>query len=118
MLARYHFQQTGSSFLTTTIDSEIDAGHFIAHSLGGGLDMNIFPQKRSLNQGRSEEGKVYREMERYPLLNPSTFLFIRPIYFDYSERPYFLEYGVLRSDAVFWTICSTTYSTTKMFAID
>ena len=46
-------------------DCRRDKGHFIAHAIGGGLDMNIFSQARDLNRGISEQGKVYRLMERY-----------------------------------------------------
>ena len=40
-----------------------DRGHFIAHSIGGGLDINVFSQARALNRGASEQGKRYREAE-------------------------------------------------------
>ena len=32
-----------------------DKGHFIAHAIGGGLDMNVFSQARDLNRGISEQ---------------------------------------------------------------
>ena len=83
-------------------DTATDTGHFIAHSFGGGLDMNLFPQKRDINQGRSAEGKLYRRMENYVLMHPGTFVFSRPVYFDDTWRPVFLEYGVGRTDTALW----------------
>ena len=83
-------------------ETKTDTGHFIAHSLGGGLDMNLFPQKRDVNQGRSAEGKLYRKMENYAFKYPRTFVFSRPLYFDDTWRPYFLEYGLLKKDGTLW----------------
>src|SRR5215472_5874087 len=40
-----------------------DEGHFMARSIGGGLDTNLFSQDRLLNRGWSAEGKIYRRME-------------------------------------------------------
>lgn len=45
--------------------TERDDGHFMAHSIGGGLDVNLFSQQRKLNRGWSPQGKVYRRMEKY-----------------------------------------------------
>src|SRR5947209_6594094 len=42
-----------------------DRGHFVAHTAGGPMDMNLFPQRRDLNRGWSAQGKQYRLMERY-----------------------------------------------------
>ena len=47
-----------------------DKGHFIGHSLGGGLDVNLFPQRRDVNRGWSKQGRVFREMERYCAARP------------------------------------------------
>ncbi len=79
-----------------------DKGHFIGHSLGGGLDVNLFPQKRDINRGWSERGKVFRAMEKYCADNPGTFCFSRPIYHDLSWRPCKLQYGVLTQDNNLW----------------
>lgn len=75
-----------------------DKGHFIAHSMGGDdLDsINWFPQERCLNQGKSEEGRLYRSLEAYCARTPGTFFFSRPIYEDISVRPVVLEIGLLR----------------------
>jgi hypothetical protein len=57
---------------------EWDKGHFIAHSIGGAVDgweLNVFVQRRELNRGGSEEGKRFREMEKYCVANHGTFCF-------------------------------------------
>lgn len=82
-----------------------DKGHFIAHSIGGavdGLEANVFVQRRDFNRGWSKEGRRFREMEKYCTLNPGTFCFSRPLYADQTAKPAFLEFGVLKSDAVLW----------------
>lgn len=82
-----------------------DKGHFIAHSIGGavdGLEANVFVQRRDLNRGWSAEGKRFREMEKYCVLNSGTFCSSRPLYVDQSAKPAFLEFGVLRSDGELW----------------
>ena len=79
-----------------------DKGHFIAHAIGGGLDMNVFSQARDLNRGISEQGKVYRLMERYCYENAGTFCFSRPVYEDASSVPRWLEFGLLREDSSLW----------------
>jgi hypothetical protein len=83
-------------------DKDTDKGHFIGHSLGGSLDQNLFPQKKDINRGHSERGKVYRKMESYCADNEGTFCFSRPIYCDFSTRPFVLEYGVLKQDGTLW----------------
>jgi hypothetical protein len=69
-----------------------DRGHFFAHTMGGGLDINIFPQARRLNRG-----SPWRRMERYCATNPGTFSFVRPIYGNESWRPVALEYGIFKT---------------------
>lgn len=76
----------------------MDKGHLMAHAAGGSLDINIFPQRSDVNQGRSQEGRRYRKMERYAARNPGTFFFSRPIYGDGSWTPHALEYGLLLLD--------------------
>jgi hypothetical protein len=66
------------------------------------MDMNLFPQKREVNRGRSLEGRVYRKMENYALQHPETLVFSRPIYFDDTWLPFFLEYGVLKRESGLW----------------
>jgi hypothetical protein len=79
-------------------DKKTDRGHFIAHSIGGDIFTNIFPQKRDINRGTSEKGKIYREMEKYLKNNIGVFCFARPIYFDFSTRPFILEFGYITKD--------------------
>lgn len=79
-----------------------DRGHFIAHSLGGGLYINLFPQPTAVNRGWSESGKLFRAMERYCLKNPGTYCFSRPIYHGLSAHPCAIEYGVLKTDKTLW----------------
>lgn len=83
-------------------DEPADKGHFAGHSLGGGLDANLFPQHRETNRGWSPAGKTYRRMERYCAAHPGTFFFSRPIYVDHTWRPRALEYGVLRGRTDLW----------------
>lgn len=79
-----------------------DKGHAMAHASGGGLDVNLFPQRRELNRGWSADGKVYREMERYCAEHPGTFAFSRLIYTDLTWVPAKVEYGVLEDDSRLW----------------
>ena len=79
-----------------------DKGHFIAHAIGGGLDMNIFSQARDLNRGISDQGKVNRLMERYCYENAGTFCFSRPVYDDATSIPRWVEFGLLRDDGSLW----------------
>jgi hypothetical protein len=79
-----------------------DRGHFLAHSAGGGLEINIFHQAASLNRGWSESGKKYRAMERYCARNPGTYFFSRPIYHDRTAQPALIEFGILKPDQTIW----------------
>lgn len=72
-----------------------DRGHFIAHAAGGGTDLNLFPQAAALNRGRSEEGKRWRDMERYAERHPGTPLFVRPIYDTNTWTPAALDLAIL-----------------------
>lgn len=86
----------------TIFGDDYDKGHFLGHASGGGLDVNLFPQRREINRGWSERGKVFREMERYCALHLGTFCFSRPIYNNSSWYPCRLEFGLLRPDRTFW----------------
>ena len=79
-----------------------DKGHFIAHSIGGGLAINVFQQRREVNRGWSEAGRLYRSMEKYCSTNPGTFCFSRPFYGDLTGCPSALEFGLLRTDGGLW----------------
>lgn len=89
----------------TALGKEWDKGHFIAHTLGGAVDhfeANIFVQRRDCNRGWSEEGRLYRKMEKYCATHPGTFCFSRPFY----ERGLFFvaryDFGLLKSDGELW----------------
>lgn len=79
-----------------------DRGHFIAHSIGGRLDVNLFPQQRALNRGWSAAGKRFRAMESYCQTHLLTYCFRRPIYAGFSAHPIAIEVGVLRQDCSLW----------------
>lgn len=71
-----------------------ERGHFIAHMAGGQIDINLFPQRRDVNRGWNGMWR-YREMEIYVSKNPGLLVFSRPIYHDFSCRPYFFEFGFI-----------------------
>lgn len=81
---------------------KFDKGHVLAHGMGGGLDVNLFPQCPELNRGISEAGKVYRRMEKFAADHPGAFVFSRLIYSDNSWVPSSLEYGVLMPHGELW----------------
>ena len=85
-----------------TVNGPADKGHFIAHSAGGGLDINLFPQRPELNRGHSADGRIFRRMERFAAYNPGTFVFARPIYTTQSWTPCELEYGLLMPELAIW----------------
>ncbi len=72
-----------------------DRGHFMSHRQGGGLDINLFPQRADINRGKSALGSQYRAMERHCASTASTFCFSRPIYDDDSWVPAALDYGAM-----------------------
>lgn len=89
----------------TAFGKEWDKGHYIAHCIGGAVDqaeLNVFRQRRDLNRGWSEEGRVFRRMEERCFANPGTFCFHRPVYGDQTHMPVMLEYGVLMQDRTLW----------------
>ena len=79
-----------------------DKGHFMAHYIGGGLDVNVFSQDRALNRGWSAQGKVYRRMEAYCHEHPGTLCFCRPIYAGDTSVPRWLEFGLVRENGTLW----------------
>ncbi len=81
---------------------EYDRGHFLGHAAGGELDINLFPQRRRLNRGCSEEGKRFTRMERHAATHVGTFVYHRAIYSDDTWIPDRLEYGLLVDDNVWW----------------
>ena len=63
-------------------------GHLIAHSMGGGLDINLVNQSAKVNLG-----KRWRDIERLAAKNPGTAIAVHMIYEDESDRPSAFEYG-------------------------
>lgn len=88
----------GTNKLFERYGAVYNRGHLIAHSMGGPIDVNLFPQLEHVNLGRSPEGSKYRKMERYITAHPGTFVFSRPIYGDFSECPFAFEYGYCDAD--------------------
>ena len=84
------------------LGTERDKGHFMAHCIGGGLDVNVFSQERRLNRGWSPQGKIYRQMENYCYQQPGTLCFSHPVYEDGSNVPRWLEFGLLKTDHTLW----------------
>ena len=77
--------------------SERDKGHFIAHSIGGAViagEANVFLQRRDLNRGWSEPGKVFRALENSAQRHAGSFYFHRAIYLEESTTPSYLEVGL------------------------
>jgi hypothetical protein len=81
-----------------------DRGHAFAHTMGGEMDINFFPQlaavNRRLRAGAGvlwnhgpKQGLNWRELEEYAAAHPS-FCFIRFIYTDRDWVPHQLDYGV------------------------
>lgn len=84
------------------LGADRDKGHFVPHTTGGGLEINLFVQLCELDRGRSPAGRLYRSMERYGQQHVGTFSFNRPIYSDGSAQPAVLEFGLLKTDSGLW----------------
>jgi hypothetical protein len=78
----------------------MDKGHGMSHRSGGGLDINLFPQRPEVNRGfgSCEHDLRFREMERQAVKRPGTFCFLRFIYRDSTWFPSKIEYGLIRAD--------------------
>lgn len=73
----------------------------MSDAAGGGSDINLFVQRRDLNQGKSDQGKRYVKMEQFCQANPGTFCFSRALYVGADQNPESLEFGVLRDPSQF-----------------
>lgn len=80
------------AYLYNRFGARYNKGHLIARSMGGPIDCNIFPQLECVNLGHKGYGG-FREMERYVAAHPGIFVFARPVYGDFSDCPFALEYG-------------------------
>lgn len=54
--------------------SPYDRGHMMSHLLGGGCDINLFPQHRTINRG------AFQALEHAVLENAGSFYFVNLIY--------------------------------------
>lgn len=75
--------------------SPVDRGHLIPHMSGGEFGPNIFRQDRSLNRGRSEQGKRYRALERAAAAVAGALYFGHLLYADDTAYPSHIEIAVL-----------------------
>jgi hypothetical protein len=64
-------------------------GHLIAHSIGGGMDINFIPQLGSMNAG--EFRKIENLAQKNALENVKSLYFVRAIYNNDSSVPHKLE---------------------------
>ncbi len=81
-----------------------DKGHAWAHAQGGHEGgPNYFRQARRLNQGRSNNGRLWRAIETYLAANAGRFAFIRLIYVaaNRTDRPDEIEYGIMPASGQF-----------------
>jgi hypothetical protein len=78
----------------------VDRGHLIPRLSGGQYGPNLFRQDRALNQGRSEQGKRYRELEKNAAAAPGSLYFGHLIYADDSDYPAEIETGWVHQGAV------------------
>lgn len=69
-----------------------DRGHLFAHSAGGGLEINLFPQRATLNRG------AFRRLEKMCVVFPGSFYFVALLYEGASQRPTCIEQGILVDD--------------------
>ena len=68
-------------------------GHLMAHSMGGGMDINLVPQRGKLNVG------AFRKLERLArelaLQNQRSLYFVRCLYFNDSQTPWKFEQCII-----------------------
>ena len=79
-------------------EAGFDRGHFVAHGLGGGMDVNFFPQAADLNRGRSPAGRRWRELERRAGRADGALILVRPVYDSPSWVPRWIDFGVVVGD--------------------
>lgn len=71
-------------------EKDDEKGHVIATSLGGGMDINLIPQARSVNRGK---GSQWASTERELAKRPGSAVAIQLVYSDDSQRPASFEFG-------------------------
>lgn len=89
---------------SSELGDKTDKGHLMSHGAGGGLDINLYPQRRDFNQRRKSNPRsyVYYDMEKYTREHPGCFFFNRPLYADLTWRPVVVEFGIVRPDGSLW----------------
>ena len=70
-------------------------GHLMAHSIGGGTDINLVPQLGRLNIGQFR--RIERMVRQLGKENVRCFYFVRTIYTDNSQMPALFEQCVIQS---------------------
>src|SRR5207244_4085471 len=93
--SRDRSRQAGFPLPRAFADAGYERGHLMAHAAGGGLDANVFAQAWHVNQGRSPQGRRYRQLERLAAANPGCQVFHRLIYGDGSDVPDLTELTVV-----------------------
>ena len=74
-------------------------GHLMAHSLGGGTDINLVPQLGKLNIGAFRE--LEREVKKLSLEGVQCFYFVRTTYpVGNSQLPAFIEQCIIQPSGV------------------
>ncbi len=75
-------------------DVELDRGHLVALAAGGdeAVGINLIPQERRLNRGRSPDGRRWRQLERLVAGEPGTGIFVRALYDGPSDIAVRLDY--------------------------
>ena len=68
-------------------------GHLMAHSIGGGMDINLVPQLGKLNIG--EFRILERRVRDLAKQSANCLYFVRPIYKDKSQIPSMFEQGAI-----------------------
>lgn len=70
---------------------EYHRGHAIPHSAGGPMDINLVPQLGKINIG------PFRALEKEAVANPGSLYFTHWLYTDHTQKPRYVEQGLLRS---------------------
>lgn len=86
-------RDTGRQRAYPPVPNGDEKGHAIAHSMGGGLDINLIPQKARMNHSRE-----WRSIERLAADHPGTPVAVRLKYDDDSSRPSTIEYAYEHPD--------------------
>ena len=80
--------------LPLSAEGELVRGHLVAHTLGGGTDINLIPQSAALNIS-----KAWRRLERLAQAQPDAFVAIEVIYEDDRQTPSRFTYVVATAGA-------------------